>query len=401
MPPGAPRFPLVDALRGLAALAIVGTHVAVFAGADYPGSPLGRYAQRLEVGVAVFFVISGFLLYRPYLAARLAAEPPLTVHAYAWRRFLRIVPGYWVALTVSAFALSEPGFFSPTYYLFGQTYRTASIGGGLVQAWTLCIEVTFYAFLPIWAWAMARVAGRSLRREAVALGAMAVLSLAYKAVLLAGMDPHQITITPLLLALPAYLDQFALGMGLAVLSVWLVDRASVPGAVRLLERRPGVAWAVAAVAFWVASTQIGIGDRLFEPFTPAQYMTRHLLYAVIGIAVVIPAVIGPPGRGVVRRVLAHPVLVYIGVVSYGLFLWHVTGLSLLERWGFRGFLPIHPYVAWAVAGVAFGVLLATVSWYVIERPALRLKRLLPRAPARRAAPPPPRPAEPAARAPRA
>src|SRR4051794_15995274 len=117
----APRFPHVDSLRAIAALAVLGTHAALYAGAVHPGSHVGRYAQRLEVGVAVFFVISGFLLYRPYVAARVAGIDGPRVGPYAWRRFLRIVPAYWVALTISALALGTAGVFTadgiPTFYL--------------------------------------------------------------------------------------------------------------------------------------------------------------------------------------------------------------------------------------------------------------------------------------------
>ena len=52
--------------------------------------------MRLEVGVAIFFCISGFLLYRPFVVAHHRAQAMPAVGAYAWRRFLRIVPAYWV-----------------------------------------------------------------------------------------------------------------------------------------------------------------------------------------------------------------------------------------------------------------------------------------------------------------
>ena len=58
------------------------------------------------MGVTIFFVTSGFLLYLPFVPARLGAEPDLT-GPYAWRRFLRLVPAYWVALTVIALVLSR------------------------------------------------------------------------------------------------------------------------------------------------------------------------------------------------------------------------------------------------------------------------------------------------------
>ena len=152
-------------------------------------------------------------------------------------------------------------------------------------------------------------------------------------------------ITPLLIALPAYLDQFALGMALAVLTVHLQQRErAAPAAVRVIDRWPALPWLVAIVAFWVVATRIGIGDALFEPFTPAQYLGRHYLYALIGVAVVVPAVVGTPGRGLVRRLLANRTAAWLGLVSYGIYLWHFTTLTLLERAGFarrRAAAPVH------------------------------------------------------------
>jgi peptidoglycan/LPS O-acetylase OafA/YrhL len=376
----APRFPEVDSLRAVAALAVLGTHAAIFAGAAYPGSEVGRYTQRLEVGLTIFFVISGFLLYRPFVAARAARSDGPRVVGYAWRRFLRIAPAYWLALTVSAVVLTKSEVFSgegvPVYYLLAQAYDRELLPGGLTQAWTLTVEVAFYAFLPVWAWVMRRVPGTSLRAEVAGLAVLALASAVYKAVVLSGMDPQQVVVTPALIALPSYLDQFALGMGLAVLTVWTQRAAGAPAVARLVDRRPLVPWAVALVAFWVVSTRIGIGERLFEAQTPAQYLARHWLYALIGVMLVLPAVVGTPRAGAVRRLLANPVLAWLGLVSYGIYLWHFTGLELLRRWGVVDDLPLHPYLAWPLAGLALAAAVAAVSWYALERPALGLKRLV-------------------------
>ena len=160
------RFPLVDSLRAIAALSVVGAHAAFPAGI-YEDAFLRQFVTRLDVGVTIFFVISGFLLYRPFVKARVLDEPPVSPRAYGWRRFLRIVPAFWVALTVIAYVqldhseiFSRHGFF--TYYCFGQVYRPETVGG-IPQAWTLCVEVAFYALLPIWALAARRLPGRSPR----------------------------------------------------------------------------------------------------------------------------------------------------------------------------------------------------------------------------------------------
>lgn len=378
----ATRFPLFDSLRAIAALAVLATHAAVFAGVETGHSAVGAYAARLEVGVAVFFVISGFLLYRPFVRARSRGERSPAVGPYAWRRFLRIVPAYWVALTVIALWLGGKGVFTgsaPRYYALGQAYSEHTLGGGITQAWSLTVEVAFYAFLPLWAAAIALVFGRdgrgSVRAEALGLAGLFLLAIAYKIVVLSGTDAHNVEITPQLIALPAYLDHFALGMGLAVLSVWLERRDELPSWLRPIDRFPSLCWLTALLALWAVSTQVGLHGRFFEPFSRTNYIERHLLYALVAVGLVAPAVIGDQTRGVVRRVLALRPLLWLGLVSYGIFLWNLAIMGRLAAWGMGDVRVLHSYPGWLVAGTAATVLVATVSYYAIERPALSLKRM--------------------------
>src|SRR5262249_60723924 len=99
-PPGNPRFPLFDALRGVAVLGVLTFHVALYSGA-INGSALGdTFGVFGYLGPLVFFAISGFLLYRPFVAARTAGRDAPSVRRYGRRRVLRIVPADWVVLTV-------------------------------------------------------------------------------------------------------------------------------------------------------------------------------------------------------------------------------------------------------------------------------------------------------------
>ena len=392
------RYPLMDALRAIAALAVLGTHVAYPAGAVAPGTEVGAYVQRLDVGVTVFFLISAFLLYRPFARARILGTDPPVSGPYAWRRLLRIVPAYWVALILSALWLSKREVFTaggvPTYFGFGQIYRESTIGLGLGQAWSLCIEVAFYAFLPVFAWLMRRVPGASpsarLRQELWALGGLLAFSLLYKALVLGSGSATQVRISPVLLSFPAYLDHFAVGMALAVVTIGLAERApnaAPPRAVAFLRRAPTVPWLVALVAFWAVSTQLGIGDEPFAPLTPGQYLGRHVMYAVIAFGLMLPAVFClPTGKGLVVALLRHPALGFLGLISYGIFLWNPTVIALLGRWDLASFTAVHPYVVWPVAAVAGTALLATVSYHLVERPAVRLGRSVGTPAARR--PPP-------------
>jgi peptidoglycan/LPS O-acetylase OafA/YrhL len=102
---GRPRhFPCFDGLRAIAAVSVVVIHTSFVSGLT-TRSGVGIYTARLEIGVAVFFLISGFLLYRPFAAAHVAGLPSPVLGRFWVRRLLRIVPAYWLALTVTTYVL--------------------------------------------------------------------------------------------------------------------------------------------------------------------------------------------------------------------------------------------------------------------------------------------------------
>ena len=96
-----PRSAAIDSLRAIAALAVLGIHVGHYSRVNVDAW-YGAFTSHLNVGVTLFFLISGFLLYRPWAAALLQDGAPPSLARYARRRFARIVPAYWLALTVLA-----------------------------------------------------------------------------------------------------------------------------------------------------------------------------------------------------------------------------------------------------------------------------------------------------------
>jgi peptidoglycan/LPS O-acetylase OafA/YrhL len=374
--PRAARFPLLDSVRAIAALSVLVFHASFWSNITLTGSWAAPFLSRLDVGVAIFFVLSGFLLYRPFVRSHLNGTPAPRAVAYGWRRALRILPAYWLALTVIAIVIPKPDTFEAghavVYYGFGQIYGDL-VFGGISQAWTLCVEVTFYALLPLWALAMRRLPG-TVRSELWGLAALAGVGIAWTLVgVLGASDPDHANTSRMLVWLPAYLDHFALGMALAVLTV-----AEPPRALAAIGRRPWAAWLVAGAAFVVVSVGIGLSpeNRLDAPMSAAQALGRHWLYALVAVGVLLPAVVGPQREGAVRGVLGGRWLLYLGVISYGIYLWHNNAMEKVAgeigRDGTWGDFLVYLAVGFFVAVVA-----ATLSWRLLEKPLLRLKRLVP------------------------
>ena len=192
-PPGHRRFPLIDAIRGLAVLYIVVAHGVVFGGGAGDNDWYrGLFAHN--IGIAMFFVVSGFVIYRPFVAHRVLGAPHPGIVAYVRRRFLRIVPPYWLALTVLSIYPGLGGVFTEDWWVYygllqlypiydpGECAQTVE-GCGIAPAITLPGELGFYVILPIYvAFIAALTKGRRrwLRTELLLLGGLALVSILFR-----------------------------------------------------------------------------------------------------------------------------------------------------------------------------------------------------------------------------
>ena len=369
-----PRFPLFDSLRAIAALTIFLFHIS-FVLHLLGGRTLSPWLAQLNVGVPIFFLISGFLLYRPFAQGRFSDEPSPAVVPYAIRRIFRIVPAYWVALTIVALWLGLHDVFTAkgigTYYGFFQVYGHSTVTGGIGPAWTIDTEIAFYALLPVWALLLRQIPFRGTSgfawTEGALLGVMFAGGLVAKLVAIHDTPFHALSLPAVLYTLPAFLDYFAIGMGLAVASVALADRE--PGFVRVIDRAPWLPVAGAALAFYLLGTHVGpLGDGW-----GTQFMWRHYLKAAVGIGLLLPAIFGEPSRGLVRRVLGNRALLWLGMVSYAFYLWHLAILTKLDNAGLPGSIG---GIGFAIVGFVCTTAVAGASWYLVERHALRLGRRL-------------------------
>jgi peptidoglycan/LPS O-acetylase OafA/YrhL len=375
-PPGNPRFPLFDGVRAFAAGTVLVGHVGAITAFNVI-NPLGAYTARLNMGVAFFFVISGFLLYRPFLAARFAGRPVPRIRDYARRRVLRILPAYWLALTVLAATVGLCGVFSRDWWIYYgllQNNSQTTVLCGIGAAWSLCIEAAFYVALPLWALLMARVQrGRSsrsmVRIEVAALLTVSLVSIAARTLAWRTYG-HQ---TDVDISLLGNADWFAYGMGLALASVALAGRERDSRIVRVVSDRAWVPWALAAFLWWLDATQLGMDRALPPVYDGTRWLEEHLIFPLIGLLVALPAAFGDPRRGLPRRILGHPLLGRFGLVSYGVFLWHQPLMAPVIEHGGDAIIPGMPFVSLLVSMLAVSLTVAAASYYLVERPILRFK----------------------------
>jgi peptidoglycan/LPS O-acetylase OafA/YrhL len=366
-PPGNARFSLVDSMRAIAALSVFAGHTVtgVYSVSAHPSLFLWAVEIAYE-GVAIFFLISGFLLYRPFLVARREGRP-FRLGSYAKRRVLRIVPAYWVALTIFIAAGFVSGVTTGNwwiFYLFGQIYSPVNIGHGIGVAWTLCIEVTFYAALPVFVLACARLARRpgSFRPDVALIVLLAAGSLAFRA------HFDGFTQVATVSTLAGTFFWFALGMGTAIASVELEGRLRASG--RLQRLWPAASW-TCAIGLVVLNHQIQKGSLGLD--RPAAAVVTHVLYGLSALLILLPAVFADRTRGPVQRVLRVRALAWVGLISYAFYLYHTIVIDQLNKLAKDAGISAR-YAFVAVCSLLVTLACAAASYYLLERPIMRWGR---------------------------
>jgi peptidoglycan/LPS O-acetylase OafA/YrhL len=350
-------------MRGLAALAVVVFHADTFYGAR--DQPVGRLLAHLDVGVAVFFFLTGFLLYRPFVTASRGTAPRMPIRLYWWRRFLRIAPAYWIALAALAayptLTFAQHAGFLPNV-LFLQTYKESWARSGIPPAWSICVEVSFYLALPIYAALIHRAAlRRPDRRGVIELGTLAmlmVLSLSYRE-LLRRIGAPRYAPDPL----PGTLAWFIPGMAAAVISV---EAGRTGGRIKqLVAAKPWACWTAALIVY----AALLPSNKGFDDTGPGMFVA----YGVIAALLVAPLVFSEDGLPI--RTVDRPWLRWLGVISYGIYIYHWPLLrDMHTRLAGRVHLSTTAGVlVLALAGMVVAIAAGAVSYYLIERPVLTLK----------------------------
>lgn len=350
------------------------THVAFATGFVVSGGALGALAARMDFGVAIFFLLSGFLLYRPWARHALGRGPRPGLRRYAQRRAARLVPAYVLALTVVFGWLPQAGAPAAPVWLanltFTQIYLPGMLVEGFTQTWSVATEVSFYLVLPAFGWLGSRLWRRDPLRGHVAM--VAALATAGTAFVLA--RANGLVADPLAgFWLPSFLVWFALGMAVA-----LVAEAHPAGRAPAVTRRvlgladdAGSCLLSGGLLVVILATPLG-GPYALDPASSWAVVVKHLGYGAAALALLLPALLSEhqprPARSTL--VLASAPMTWLGRISYGVFLWH---LALL--WALMDLIGVSPFtggflILLMVTGVATCVV-AAASWYAVEAPVLR------------------------------
>jgi peptidoglycan/LPS O-acetylase OafA/YrhL len=368
-------FDGLDGLRALAAFLIVLHHAGFASGLTFTSDWVGPFLARMEIGVPVFFLLSGFLLFRPFVAAQFAGERPSDVVGFWLRRLVRIFPAYWLAYFVllAVGAISVVGIAGyPANGLLAHIYRPLWVKSGITQSWSLGTEISFYLVLPGLALIGARLgAGRSINRQAIRLltfcAGLAALSLVFRL----GMhmvSPYWANSYGAVsrLWLPSYLDVFGTGMGLAVLSAWAEHRSLVAGYLASITRRVWPWYLAALVMYWMVCTQLELGRGL-EMGTFPMEVARQTFYLGVALAMVFPVIFADPQRSLIVRFFCHPVMAFLGSISYGVYLWHQAFLTWIRQ--ILDWPEFQANFLVLVAGASLGsAAVAYVSFRLLEQP---------------------------------
>jgi peptidoglycan/LPS O-acetylase OafA/YrhL len=344
-------LPAVEGMRACAAMGVVFTHVAFQTG--HSSGVLGRLFGRFDLAVAVFFALSGFLLWRGHAAAARGLRPTPPTGHYLRSRLVRIMPAYLVAVVVILCLLPDvrPDL---TVWIANltltQIYVPLTLSPGLTQMWSLSVEVTFYLVLPLLALMARRL---PVRARMPALAAAGLVSLGWT--LIPFHTPFGVSAVnwP-----PAFVSWFVAGMLLAELTVTPVGWPH-----RLARKR--ILMAVIAVgAFLIAASPLA-GPEGLIPGAPHQFVVKIAMGAVLAGALLAPLVLDEPDTS--HRILGSTTMVTLGRWSYGLFIWHLAALwmvfPIIGEFAFNGHMPVV-----LVLTVVFGFAIAAVSYSLIESP---------------------------------
>jgi peptidoglycan/LPS O-acetylase OafA/YrhL len=347
----------LDGLRAIAVLAVMLLHLGLFL-------PNGsRVASGGQAGVTLFFVLSGFLI-TSLLLEEWGGTANINLGAFYLRRILRLFPAL-IALLITTllliyvFVLTPTTFSAPSlraipfaaFYLANWDFihHQTSLGT-LVITWSLAVEEQFYIIWPLLLLCLLRQGVRLRRLLKLVLCGVAASTLLRILLLATGSDSYRV-----LFGSDTRADALLLGCALGII---LKSELIIASRYLKFAAPVGITIWIASVVF--APTIIdGVDNHMDYSYLPVFTLTAVAGTLLIGGLVLTHGTL-------LHRFLANPVLTWIGMRSYGIYLWHVTVYAFAPTFGLIGY----PRQLFLVLATLIPVI---ISYEFVERPALRLK----------------------------
>ncbi|HZG86045.1 acyltransferase [Paenibacillus sp.] len=388
-----------DGLRAIACLAVIGHHFSQrLAMPQQPAwlQELQAFALLGNVGVSVFFVLSGFLLSYPFWRSYVENEAYPSLRAYALRRAARIIPGYYVSLlfcAAVAAAMNIPVEAFWTRLIAGLTFTAgfhyttffpSELNGPL---WSISFEVFCYLLMPLFMWGLFRAFGRRRSFRTAFLywgGALTFVFIANQGVhawltpeeegrgwqhgLIGGAKYWMPNYNPI-----GFFGHFALGILSAGAAIRLGRQTTER--MRLFRDRGGMDW-IAGGALLAAGALLWLLRR--EPEFSFSLQQQPYYFPLFPGLVALFLAAAPHSKRV-GGFLDNAFFRFTAKLSFGLYIWHYTLITLVERYAmtdyrYMGVVEWHTWleVSLALLGVSYAV--AAVSFYALEQPCIRIAR---------------------------
>ena len=396
----------LDGVRAIACLSVIIYHLHYFMyRASYDIEPnVGKLGKAIISsgwsGVTLFFVLSGFLLFMPYAKYLLFALQRPSTRIFYWRRILRIIPGYYLALVLLTLFM-HPEYLQPAYFsrlilfplfLMDSPTTYQQIDGPF---WTLAVEWQYYMLLPLLVWGFGLLVKQSSSpqrrfwRTIICLTGMVLwgISTRYVGYYYTTLHPTATILVSrpvlnvfLLLTYGStgkYFEDFAIGMLCSLIYTYTRNSVQENKVMQTLDRHSMWLWGAGVLLLlFMSCWSIYHHLAFLEPFIGNHRFLSEMGYAS-GYGLCIVAILfGPPG---LKMLFSWSPLRWIGSLSYGMYIWHVPFLALFETFIVKKIATtfISTYALYWASVVLVTIPLAYLLYRFIERPCMQLGKRTP------------------------
>jgi peptidoglycan/LPS O-acetylase OafA/YrhL len=374
-----------DGVRGIAMAMVFLAHVAV--NSD-PGAGLENYGWfrqiigRFDLALATFFVLSGYLIARPFLRSYVLNTKRPSVRRFTRNRVLRIVPAFYLIAALVLLRLGLDGAISPTpdnpsgsappstwwqvlsIFTFTQSYTGGSATLPIGQAWSLDVEVAFYALIPIAAVIAYRLGSPLKTPRARARAVLIFIGVVF--LVSVYLRQHNDNTLATLASPPLIIYAFLPGIALAVLEPF-----AVPWFRGRRKRARRFAWAMGAVALCAWALYAHWDFNVQTTAIHHALGRRSTMSALFGGALIAALIALQLGGERAPRWLDNRCCNWMGERSYAFYLLHIWVLfEVINLFGSDIGTP-RLFALMIVVGFPATVLLAALSWRFVERPCLQ------------------------------